>query len=144
MPGDPLNLIRLRPSKGETVIATVPSFFDGTVFVWSAVTCHRFSKAANCFRCGQRYEPNQLTASPAGNPFCQECWAKINPRIETARKCPVDGAAMKKRLVAEAVMIDVCTQCRGMWFDKGELEIIEKKSREMGWQQGFFSSILLM
>jgi len=98
----------------------------------------------NCFRCGQRYEPNQLTASPAGNRFCQECWAKINPRIETARKCPVDGAAMKKRLVAEAVMIDVCTQCRGMWFDKGELEIIETKSREMGWQQGFFSSILLM
>ena len=98
----------------------------------------------NCFRCGQRYEPNQLTASPAGNRFCQACWSKINPRIETARKCPVDGAEMKKRLVAEAVMIDVCTQCRGMWFDKGELEIIEKKSREMGWQQGFFSSILLM
>jgi len=134
------------------------------------VTCHRFSKAAtrrskskknrrqfaetskgenmaddqNCFRCGQSYSWNQLTASPAGNRFCQACWSKINPRIETARKCPVDGAEMKKRLVAEAVMIDVCTQCRGMWFDKGELEIIEKKSREMGWQQGFFSSILLM
>ena len=56
----------------------------------------------NCFRCGQSYASNQLTASPAGNRFCQACWSKINPRIETARKCPVDGAEMKKRLVAEA------------------------------------------
>lgn len=98
----------------------------------------------NCFRCGQSYESNQLTASPEGNRFCQACWSKINARIETLRKCPVDGADMKKRLVADAVVIDVCTKCGGLWFDKGELEIIEKKSREMGWQQGFFSSILLM
>ena len=35
--GDPLNLIRLRPSKGETVIATVPSFFDGAVFCFFGV-----------------------------------------------------------------------------------------------------------
>jgi hypothetical protein len=98
----------------------------------------------NCFRCGETYESNKLTASPAGNSFCEACWSQIKPRIETFRKCPVDGAEMKKRLVADAVIIDVCAKCGGLWFDKGELEIIEKKSREMGWQQGFFSSILLM
>jgi Transcription factor zinc-finger len=98
----------------------------------------------NCFRCGQSYESNQLTASSQGNRFCPSCWSKINARIETVRKCPVDSAEMKKRLVADAVVIDVCTKCGGLWFDKGELEIIEKKSREMGWQQGFFSSIMLM
>ena len=98
----------------------------------------------NCFRCGKKFESDQLRRSTAGNRYCSECWSKINPQNETARKCPVDGADMKKRLVADAVLIDVCTTCRGFWFDKGELEIIEKKSREMGWQQGFFSSILLM
>jgi TFIIB-like protein len=97
----------------------------------------------NCFRCG-RYEPNQLTVSSAGNRFCQECWSKLNPRNETLRKCPVDGGGMKKRLIADVVIIDVCTECGGLWFDKGELEIIEKKSREMGWQEGFFLSIMLL
>jgi Transcription factor zinc-finger len=159
MSGDPLNLIRLRPSKGETVIVTVPSLFGGAVFVFlpSSKWLHDYRRQfcgdfegenmaddQNCFRCGQGYDSNQLTASHEGNRFCQSCWSKINARIETLRKCPVDGAEMKKRLVADAVVIDVCTKCGGLWFDKGELEIIEKKSREMGWQQGFFSSIMLM
>lgn len=98
----------------------------------------------NCFRCGKSYESNQLTASADGNRFCQVCWTKINPQHESLRKCPVEGAEMKKRLVADAVLIDVCTKCGGLWFDKGELEIIEKKSREMGWQNGFFLGIMLL
>jgi Transcription factor zinc-finger len=95
----------------------------------------------NCQRCGERLELNQLAA---GNRLCQDCWSKLNPQPESMRKCPVDGADMKKRLVADAVIIDVCSSCRGLWFDKGELEVIERKSREMGWQQGFFTSILLL
>jgi|SRR6185503_5351816 len=95
----------------------------------------------NCQRCGERLELNQLAA---GNRLCQDCWSKLNPQQESMRKCPVDGADMKKRLVADAVIIDVCSSCRGLWFDKGELEVIERKSREMGWQQGFFTSILLL
>src|ERR1044071_8405136 len=120
MSGDPLNLIRLRPSKGETVIATVPSFcWDGFLF-WSPVTRHRFRKLRpvpalqegenmaddqNCFRCGQNFESNQLNASPSANRFCPTCWSAIQPRIEILRKCPVDGAEMKKRVVADAVII---------------------------------------
>ena len=97
-----------------------------------------------CFRCGGRYESDGMHASPAGNLFCEACWSLINPRNEMMRKCPVDAANMKKRLVAESVVIDVCSECGGLWFDKGELEIIEKKSRQMGWQDGFFLSIMLL
>jgi hypothetical protein len=35
--GDPLNLMRLAPSKGETAAATVPSF-DGAVFCFLELT----------------------------------------------------------------------------------------------------------
>jgi len=97
-----------------------------------------------CFRCGKRGEATQLTLSSEGNPFCPECWAKVNPANEVARKCPVDAVDMKKRLAAGAVIIDVCAICGGMWFDKGELEIIERKGRDMGWQQGFFVSVMLL
>jgi hypothetical protein len=98
----------------------------------------------NCFRCGKRYESNELTASAGGNRFCPECWKKVNPANEVSRKCPVDGVDMRKRLVADAVVIDTCANCGGLWFDKGELQVIERKSRDMGWQQGFFTSILLL
>jgi hypothetical protein len=97
-----------------------------------------------CFRCGARFESNQLTASELGNHFCQECWGKINARGEASRKCPVDGLDMIKRRVADAVVIDTCSKCGGLWFDKGELEIIERKSRDMGWQGGFFTSVMLL
>ena len=95
----------------------------------------------NCDRCGKRQELTQLAA---GNRLCPECWMQLHPQNESMRKCPVDNAQMKKRLVADAVFIDVCASCGGLWFDKGELEVIERKSREMGWQQGFFTSIMLL
>src|SRR5215510_2948220 len=104
----------------------------------------RMAEDQSCFRCGRRYESDGMRASPAGNVFCETCWSLINPRNEMMRKCPVDGANMKKRLVAEAVVIDVCTQCGGLWSDKGELEIIERKSRQRGWQDGFFLSVMLL
>ena len=98
----------------------------------------------NCFRCGVRFENGQLTKSAEGNRFCAECWVKVNALGEGQRKCPVDGADMIKRRVADSVVIDTCQKCGGLWFDKGELEIIERKSRDMGWQTGFFTSIMLL
>jgi uncharacterized protein len=35
--------------------------------------------------------------------------------------CPVCQGAMRE-LNKEGVLIDVCTQCRGVWLDRGELE----------------------
>jgi hypothetical protein len=97
-----------------------------------------------CFRCGKQFEANQLTQSEAGNPFCVACWTMVNATGEAQRKCPVDGQDMIKRRVADAVVIDTCAKCGGLWFDKGELEIIERKSRDLGWQSGFFTSIMLL
>ena len=51
---------------------------------------------------------------------------------------------MIKRRVADAVVIDTCGKCGGLWFDKGELEIIERKSRDLGWTSGFFTSVMLL
>ena len=97
----------------------------------------------NCFRCGKGYKREQMTSTSAGNLFCPACWSRVDPKNEELRKCPVDGADMKKRLVADVVVIDVCAKCGGLWFDKGELEVIEKKSRDAGWNQGFFLGMLL-
>jgi DNA-directed RNA polymerase subunit RPC12/RpoP len=99
---------------------------------------------SNCSRCGKSYQSEQMTPTRGGNLFCPDCWARVNPKNEVLRKCPADGENMKKKLVAEVVVIDVCSKCGGLWFDRGELEVIEKKSREMGWNEGFFTSILLL
>jgi len=97
-----------------------------------------------CFRCAKQFAAEQLQQSTSGNRFCPECWVKVNALGEGSRKCPVDGAELIKRRIVEAVVIDACQKCGGLWFDKGELEIIERKSRDMGWQSGFFTSIMLL
>jgi len=98
----------------------------------------------NCFRCGKQFGAAQLQELKSGSRFCPECWTRVNALGEGSRKCPADGADMNKRRVADAVVIDACQKCGGLWFDKGELEIIERKSRDMGWQSGFFTSIMLL
>lgn len=39
----------------------------------------------------------------------------------TAIDCPVCHAPFKE-MVNEGVLIDVCTECKGIWLDRGELE----------------------
>ncbi len=39
----------------------------------------------------------------------------------SALTCPVCKSAMRE-VERESVTIDVCTQCRGVWLDRGELE----------------------
>jgi len=36
--------------------------------------------------------------------------------------CPCDAMAPMKLVRRDGVEIDVCTQCRGVWLDRGELE----------------------
>jgi Zn-finger nucleic acid-binding protein len=66
----------------------------------------------------------------------------MDPKNEPTRKCPVDGAGMTKRLVSDVILIDTCAQCGGIWFDKGELEVMRKKSKDAGWNEGFVIGML--
>ena len=84
-----------------------------------------------------------MTSTPEGNLFCPACWERLDAKREAKRKCPVDGAEMGKRLVAGVVLIDVCPACGGTWFDKGELEVIERKSADESWNKGFFWGFLV-
>jgi Zn-finger nucleic acid-binding protein len=43
--------------------------------------------------------------------------------------CPVCQAAFKE-IVNEGVLIDICTECRGIWLDRGELEKLMDIARE--------------
>jgi len=38
-----------------------------------------------------------------------------------ALNCPVCRALFKE-IVKDSVLIDVCTECRGVWLDRGELD----------------------
>lgn len=47
----------------------------------------------------------------------------------TAINCPVCHAAFKE-VVKDSVLIDVCTECRGVWLDRGELDKLLDIARE--------------
>lgn len=40
-------------------------------------------------------------------------------------KCPVDGSELEKRVYENAVEVDACHVCNGVWLDKNELEKIQ-------------------
>jgi hypothetical protein len=96
----------------------------------------------NCSRCGKGYKWEQMAQTPEGNLFCPECQAKLDAKSEPKHRCPVDGAEMQKRLVGGLVLIDSCSACGGTWFDKYELELIQKRWKDAGWQAGFFTGWL--
>jgi uncharacterized protein len=43
-------------------------------------------------------------------------------------KCPKCGADLKERDF-EKIKVDVCTECKGMWLDAGEIDLIRPESR---------------
>jgi hypothetical protein len=49
-------------------------------------------------------------------------------RAQSLMKCPKDGADLTEREFHH-VKIDVCTQCKGVWLDPGELEILAIQDR---------------
>ena len=40
-------------------------------------------------------------------------------------KCPIDGSELEKRVYENAVEVDACHVCNGVWLDKNELEKIQ-------------------
>jgi acetyl-CoA carboxylase beta subunit len=54
-------------------------------------------------------------------------------------KCPKCGGPLEEKEM-ENVKIDMCTKCEGIWLDKGELELIIKRSKSI---RKIFKKILL-
>ncbi len=52
--------------------------------------------------------------------------------------CPVCQGAMREA-DRDGVLIDVCTQCRGVWLDRGELEKLSHRLTVAGEPGGFQS-----
>ncbi|HET8781222.1 MAG TPA: zf-TFIIB domain-containing protein [Pyrinomonadaceae bacterium] len=94
-----------------------------------------------CIRCRGEFNWEVLTSTPEGNLFCPPCWKQF--KNEPKRKCPVDSVEMTKRRLADAVLIDVCETCRGVWLDKNELETLLKNAKDDGWTAGFILGGLL-
>jgi Zn-finger nucleic acid-binding protein len=62
---------------------------------------------------------------------------------EKKRKCPICSRKMKKTTIGQepTILIDVCQQGDGLWFDGGEVgqlikQLAEKSSEKQGSQQG--------
>ena len=53
----------------------------------------------------------------------------------TALQCPRDGGALVEREFHH-VKVDVCSECGGMWFDKGEVDQLERVA-----PRGFFNAL---
>ena len=50
-------------------------------------------------------------------------------------RCPNDGARLVE-LDRAGVLIDACPECRGVWLDRGELDKILVKERELSMGRG--------
>lgn len=48
--------------------------------------------------------------------------------MPNALSCPVCNGALKET-IRETIAIDVCTTCRGVWLDRGELEKLLEAER---------------
>ena len=61
-------------------------------------------------------------------------------RTAHSNKCPKCGADLKEQH-AEHVKIDECTECGGIWLDKGELDQLQRVNRSRGQSSGVLSSL---
>lgn len=84
--------------------------------------------APKCDRCGNRTRNKE-----DDKPVCEECVQEMNLLVaassEEKRLCPLDGETMAKEIV-HMLVIDRCPQCRGAWFDGGELERMKEGLEE--------------
>jgi hypothetical protein len=82
-----------------------------------------------CVRCGNR----RTRTTYEGLPTCEECEGDLRARLaadtEDRRLCPLDGVSMSKEIVLN-VVLDRCPECKGVWLDGGELELLREGIRE--------------
>jgi ribosomal protein L37AE/L43A len=61
-------------------------------------------------------------------------------RTSHQHKCPRCGGDLKERQT-EQVKIDECSECGGVWLDKGELEQLGRVNRSRGVSGGVLGSL---
>jgi hypothetical protein len=93
-----------------------------------------------CVRCGEQ----RTRHTYEGLPTCEPCEASLLARIradaETPRRCLVDDHVMTKEIVLNLVL-DRCPECRGVWLDGGELELL-REGLERGMAADFARAIV--
>ncbi len=76
-----------------------------------------------CARCGKK-----TRHEGEGKATCEVCEKEMQLMVEASseklRSCPVDGATMAKE-VAHMIVVDRCPECKGVWLDGGELELLK-------------------
>ncbi len=50
-------------------------------------------------------------------------------RAELERRCPVCAEQILDRVMHENVEIDTCPQCKGVWLDAGELDLLTGRAK---------------
>jgi hypothetical protein len=94
-----------------------------------------------CARCGKRRTRKEF----AGVPTCDECQHALEMKLiaakEAPRACPVDRVPMAKEIAAN-VVIDRCPQCKGVWLDGGELDLL-RGAIEAGVTESVLRGVLL-
>ena len=61
-------------------------------------------------------------------------------KAQAAMKCPRCGGTLQETQFHHAV-VDVCPNCKGMWLDAGEIEIIGKSFQEEHSARNVFSDL---
>ena len=97
----------------------------------------------NCIRCRKKFKFEDLRPRPSGFGVCEACEAKIRPDAEKRRRCPADDQEMVKRIVADVVVLDKCPACGGVWFDGGELQIVNRLIKEQAFQKALLAAYFM-
>lgn len=82
--------------------------------------------ADHCPKCeGVFLDRNELARLTGHKNINAQITEHLGIDVGSTLVCPADGGLMDDEKF-DAVTIDVCTQCQGVWLDKGELEALSK------------------
>ncbi len=97
-----------------------------------------FKKKKECVHCRE----NKTRRDFEGHPTCVGCQVKVQISRESKRNCPVDGTELVKGAL-NAIVIDRCPKCEGVWLDAGELKAIKTAANEEGMGAGMVMGMVI-
>lgn len=78
-----------------------------------------------CQNCGKEYPSKYYFSTPQ---VCKECFERMPPATSDNKTlaCPECRHRLAERHKS-GITVDVCENCRGVWFDEGELEAYSQR-----------------